>query len=157
MSIKASMRLRTYLSIGGSMTNLNFSMSELIHSDTAIKHNINNMPDINSLDCMLNLIVYCLQPVRDLLKKPMIITSGFRNAQVNNLVGGAVDNYGNPISQHCKGQAADFVVTGMTVQQIIDAIKKSNIEYDQLINEYNKWVHISFVKGRNRKSSFKIG
>ena len=45
--------------------NLNFSMSELIYSDTAVRNNINNMPDINSLDCMLNLIVYCLQPVRD--------------------------------------------------------------------------------------------
>jgi len=157
MSIKASMRLRTYLSIGGSMANLNFTMSELIHSDTAIKHNINNMPDINSLDCMLNLIVYCLQPVRELLKKPMIISSGYRNALVNHLVGGAVDKYGNAISQHCRGQAADFVVNGMTVQQIIDIIKKSNIEYDQLINEYDKWVHISFVKGKNRKSSFKIG
>ena len=139
------------------MASLNFSMSELIHSDMAVKHNINNMPDINSLDCMLDLIVYVLQPLRDMIKKPMIISSGYRNALVNHLVGGAVDSYGNPISQHCKGQAADFIIKGMTVKQIIEFIKKSNIEYDQLINEYDKWVHISFVKGRNRKSSFKIG
>lgn len=135
--------------------NLNFKMSELIHSDTAVARNINNMPDINSLDCMLDLIAHCLQPIRDKIGKPMIISSGFRNAQVNKLVGGAVDVHGNPTSQHCKGQAADFTIKGMSVPAIIEFIKKSGIEYDQLINEYNKWVHISYVKGRNRKQVLK--
>lgn len=128
---------------------LNFKMSELIHSDTAIRNNINNMPDINSLDCMLDLITYCLQPIRDKIKKPMIITSGFRNSQVNKLVGGVAN------SQHAKGQAVDFTISGMSVAQIVEFIKKSGIEFDQLINEYDKWVHISFVKGKNRKQILK--
>lgn len=127
------------------MENLNFKISELIQSDTAIKHNINNMPDINSLDNMLELIVYCIQPVRDKIKKPMIITSGYRNAQVNKLVGGASN------SQHTNGQAVDFKISGMTPSQIVDFIKNSGIEFDQLINEYDKWVHISYNKGKNRK------
>lgn len=131
-------------------------MSELIHSDTAIKHNINNMPDINSMDCLLELIVHVLQPLRDKVGKPIIITSGYRNWQVNKLVGGAVDAHGNPISQHCKGQAADFNIKGMSIAATIDFIKKSGIEYDQLINEFDKWVHISFNKGKNRKQCFKI-
>lgn len=129
--------------------NLNFTMSELIHSDTAIANNISNTPDINSMDNMLNLIVYCLQPIRDKLKKPMVITSGYRNAQVNKLVGGV----GN--SQHQTGQAVDFTVSGMTPTQIVDFIKKSGIEFDQLINEYDKWTHISFNKGKNRKQVLK--
>ena len=129
--------------------NLNFKMSELIYSDTAVRHNINNMPDINSMDCMLNLICYCLQPIRDKLGKPMVISSGFRNSQVNKLVGGVAT------SQHTKGQAVDFTVAGMSVAQVVEFIKKSGIEYDQLINEYNKWVHISFVKGKNRKQVLK--
>lgn len=131
-------------------------MSELIHSDTAIKHNINNMPDINSMDCLLELIVHVLQPLRDKVGKPIIITSGYRNWQVNKLVGGAVDIHGNPTSQHCKGQAADFNIKGMSIATTIDFIKKSGIEYDQLINEFDKWVHISFNKGKNRKQCFKI-
>lgn len=129
--------------------NLNFKMSELIYSDTAVRQNINNMPDINSMDCMLNLICYCLQPIRDKLGKPMVISSGFRNSQVNKLVGGVAT------SQHTKGQAVDFTVAGMSVAQVVEFIKKSGIEYDQLINEYNKWVHISFVKGKNRKQVLK--
>lgn len=128
---------------------LNFKMSELIHSDTAVRQNINNMPDINSLDCMLDLIVHCLQPIREKIAKPMIISSGYRNSQVNKLVGGVAT------SQHCKGQAVDFTVKGMSVAAVIEFIKKSGIEYDQLINEYNKWVHISYVKGRNRKQVLK--
>lgn len=129
---------------------LNFSMSELIHSDTAVRHNINNMPDINSLDNMLELIVNCLQPIRDKLGKPMIITSGYRNSQVNKLVGGTSN------SQHVKGQAVDFNVQGMPVSRVVEFIKQSGIEYDQLINEYNNWVHISYNKGNNRKQCFKL-
>lgn len=130
--------------------NLNFKLSELIHSDTAIKYNINNMPDINSLDCMLNLIHYCLQPIREKLKRPMIITSGYRCPDVNKLAGGAKN------SQHLKGQAVDFIVKDISPSKIIDFIRKSGVEFDQLINEYNKWVHISFVKGKNRKQTLNI-
>lgn len=134
---------------------LKFSISELIASDTAARHNINNMPDIRSLDSMLELIFYVLQPLRKIINKPMIITSGFRNSEVNRLVGGAVDKWGNPTSQHCKGQAADFVVNGLTPAQVVEIVKKSGIEFDQVINEYNKWTHISFNKGKNRKQVLK--
>ena len=126
------------------MTTLNFTMSELIYSDTAVKNNINNMPDINSLDCMLDLIVYCLQPLRDKLGLPMVITSGYRNSEVNALVGGVA------ASQHCKGQAVDFTVAGYTPAQLVTLIKGYGVEFDQLINEYDSWVHISYVKGNNR-------
>ena len=131
-------------------TDLNFSISELIKSDIAIKYNINNMPDINSLDNLLNLIFYCLQPIRNKLNKPMIITSGYRNKKINSLVKGKVN------SQHLNGCAVDFCVTGMKISEIIDFIKASNIEFDQLINEYDKWVHISYNKGKNRLQSFKL-
>lgn len=128
---------------------LNFKISELIYSETAIKNNINNMPDINSLDNMLNLIYHCLQPARELLNAPMTITSGFRNPLVNRLVGGVNS------SQHLYGQAADFIIKGMTPNQIISIIKTSKIEFDQLINEYDKWVHISYNKGKNRREILK--
>lgn len=132
------------------MGNLNFTISELIKSDTAEKNGINNTPDINSLDNLLELIFYVLQPLRDKLKKPIVITSGFRSVKVNILVGG-VDN-----SQHLYGQAADITVNGMSAVQLFDFVKNSGIEYDQCINEYNSWVHVSYNKGHNRKQAFKI-
>lgn len=132
------------------MSKLYFTISELIHSDTAILHNINNMPDINSLDNMLNLIHYVLNPIRERIKKPMIITSGYRCKKVNELVGG------KPTSQHLKGQAVDFVIEGMKPAEIVHFIRNMCIEYDQLINEYDRWVHISFNKGNNKQQSFKV-
>ena len=133
------------------MSNLNFKMSELIHSDIANKYKINNMPDINSLDCMLDLIHHCLQPIRELLGKPMIITSGYRCSTLNN----HPEVGGEKASQHLRGQAADFVVSGMTPKQIVEKIKNSGIVFDQLINEYDRWVHVSFKKGNNRKQVLK--
>jgi len=129
---------------------LKFSISELIHSDAAIKYNINNMPDIRALDNILNLIYYCLQPLREKIGKPIHISSGFRCEKLNQLVKGAKN------SQHLFGQAADIYVDGMTVQNLIIFIKNSRVEFDQLINEYDSWVHISFVKGKNRRQILKI-
>lgn len=129
---------------------LYFKLSEFIHSETAIIHKINNMPDINSLDHLLDLIFYVMQPLRDKARKPIIITSGYRNQQVNKLICGALN------SQHTNGQACDFIIKGLPVSSSIDFIKKSGIVYDQLINEYDKWVHISFVKGKNRMMLFQI-
>lgn len=118
--------------------NLNFSISELVHSDNAIKAGIDNTPTIKEIDNLLNLIFYCLQPIRDKLKKPMIITSGYRNMKVNFLAGGAIN------SGHLKGTCADFVVKGMSIEQVYQFIKKSGIKYTQLIQEKGKWIHIQY-------------
>ena len=127
---------------------LNFSIKELIHSDIAIKNNIDNTPNIEQLDNLVNLIFYCLQPIRDKIKKPMIITSGFRCKKVNNLANGTIN------SNHLTGCAADFHIKGMTIKQIIDFILKSGIEFDELGNEYNKWVHIAYRHKNNRRKVF---
>lgn len=127
---------------------MNFKISELIHSDTAVAYKINNMPDINSLDCMLDLICDCLQPIRDKLKKPMIITSGYRCPALNRAVGGVTS------SQHTKGQAVDFHVNGMTIKEVIDFVIKSGVPFDQLIDE-RSWVHISYRKNNNRRQVLK--
>ena len=132
------------------MSKLYFKMSELIHSDKAILHKINNMPDINSLDNMLNLIHYCLNPIRTAIKKPMIITSGYRCWQLNKAVGGAKN------SQHTKGQAVDFHINGMSISDVIDFIVRSGVPFDQVINEHNQWVHISYRKGNNRRQVLKL-
>ena len=127
------------------MNKINFKISELIHSEIAERCKISNMPDIKSLDNILNLIVCCLQPIRDVIAKPMIISSGYRSKALNKKVGGSVN------SQHLSGQAVDFTVKNMKPDEIINIIKKNNIEFDQLINEYDRWVHVSFNSGKNRK------
>lgn len=128
---------------------LNFKMSELIYSNEAKKNKLNNTPNIDSLDCMLELIASVLQPIRNAIKKPMIITSGYRSPRLNKIVGGKAN------SQHLKGQAVDFVINGLEPEYIVKFIQGMGIEFDQLINEYDSWVHISYVKGKNRKQVLK--
>ena len=129
---------------------LNFSFTELLYSNTAEQYRIKNIPNAEEMDNLLELIVYCIQPIRNKLKRPMIISSGYRCEELNNKIGGVKD------SQHTKGQAVDFKVNGMTAKEVIDFIVKNNFEFDQLINEHNMWVHISYAKGKNRKQVLKI-
>ena len=129
---------------------LNFSFSELLYSNTAEQYRIKNIPDIEEADNLLELIVYCLQPIRNKLGKPMIITSGYRCEELNNKIGGVKN------SQHTKGQAVDFKVKGMTAKEVINFIVDNGFEFDQLINEHDMWVHISYTKGKNRKQVLKL-
>lgn len=134
------------------MIKLNFTMSELLKSDIAEKYNISNIPDKQSLDNILILICECLQPIRNYIDKPMIISSGYRSPRLN----GHPFINGAPNSQHVTGQAVDFTIKGMTPKQIIEKVKASGVEYDQLLNEYNLWVHISYNKGKNRNQILEI-
>lgn len=129
------------------MIKLNFTMSELLKSEVAEKYNISNIPDKQSLDNMLILICECLQPLREFIGKPMIISSGYRSPRLNGhpLINGA------PNSQHVTGQAVDFTIKGMTPRQIIEKIDASGVEFDQCINEKNIWIHLSYNKDNNRR------
>ena len=127
-------------------------MSKLLKSEDTEKYNISNIPDKQSLDNMLTLIIECLQPIRNYINKPMIISSGYRSPRLNGhpLINGAQN------SQHVTGQAVDFTIKGMTPKQIIEKVIASGVEYDQLLNEHNIWVHISYNKGKNRKQVLNI-
>lgn len=133
---------------------LYFNMSELIHSDTAIKYNINNMPDIVHLDNIQNIIYYVLQPIRKHFNVPVDISGGYRSR----LLWQKLKDLGrkpSKTSQHLTGQAADFTVRGKNTKEVFNWIKSSGIEFDQLIYEYdsqgNIWIHISYNHGKNRR------
>lgn len=124
---------------------LNFKMSELIYSKTALENQIYNMPRLDELDNLLELIINVLQPIREQFKSEVVINSGYRNQKLNALVKGAKN------SQHLKGQAADFTVKNHSIEEVIKWIKE-NLVFDQLINEYDKWIHVSYnSRGINRK------
>jgi hypothetical protein len=46
-------------------------------------------------------------------------------------------------SQHRIGCAADIRVPGMTPKQVVEAIIASDIGYDQIIEEFSSWTHLS--------------
>lgn len=129
---------------------LNFTITELCRSETAKKAMINNTPPMGVADNLMLLIVNLLQPLREKLGKPVIITSGYRCAYLNKLVGG------KETSQHVMGQAADIRVKGMTPPALCAFIKSSGLTVDQCINEYDQWVHVSYRKEGNRNQYFKL-
>ena len=131
---------------------LNFSISELCHSDIANQYKIDNKPTMAVCDNLLDLIFYVLQPLRDKLGKPIIITSGYRCKALNShpKIKGANN------SQHITGHAADIKVSYITPYNLWIYIQNSGIEYDQCILEYNSWVHISYKHKGNRKQAFRI-
>lgn len=116
----------------------NFTLEELQVSATALRKDIENVATPDAIKNLEALCAHVLQPLRELLQKPIKILSGYRSPEVNDLVGGA---HG---SQHVKGQAADITVEGMTAQELFEFIDR-NIAYDQLIQEFNEWVHVSWT------------
>jgi zinc D-Ala-D-Ala carboxypeptidase len=118
----------------------NFSLEQLICSETAKRERIDNTPGAEIVD-NLRLLAQGLERVQNLTGFPLEISSGYRCPELNRRVGGA------NTSQHTQGQAADFTCAefGPPVD-IIKAIRASDIEFDQCILEYAKWVHISFSK-----------
>ncbi len=112
-----------------------FSLAEL----TATQHRgIDNTPDLAALGC-LRQTALLLEQVRTRLAVPIIVTSGYRCALLNAAVGGQRK------SQHLTGQAADFIAPGFgSPSAIVIVLKDSGIEFDQIICEFGRWVHISF-------------
>lgn len=124
-----------------------FRLSEFTRSEYAIRHGIDNTPPA---DVLTRLLVSAdgLERVRVVLGVPIYIQGGYRSGTVNAGIGGARN------SQHCLGEAVDFVApTYGDPQAICQAIidHEDWIDFDQLINEGN-WVHISFTShGKPRK------
>jgi len=125
------------------MLSSNFSIKELIKSQTAERRDINNNPGADEIYNMKILAEKILQPVRDHYKIPFTVSSGYRCPELSIAIGSSKK------SQHCKGQAADFEVPGISNWNLCHYIK-DNLEYDQLILECftggnSGWVHCSIA------------
>ena len=118
-----------------------FTLKELTASDIAVRHGIDNTPTSPLILKNLKTLAEGLENVREVLGKPVIVNSGYRSTMVNTLVGS------KPTSQHTKGLAADFICPAFgTPKEIVKKIVSSDIEYDQVILEFDRWVHISFCE-----------
>lgn len=122
-----------------------FTLAEL----TVTQQRMDNTPSHQATDNLIRLCKMILEPARAWLgNKPIIVTSGYRSPEVNRAVGGTMH------SQHLIGQAADFIVPGMTPLAVCQSLKKSDIPYHQLIFEnFNTgWTHISWSGAPARRS-----
>ena len=134
-----------------------FKLSEFIRSATATKQGIENNPSPEAVENLRLLSIHTLEPLREALGLPIVITSGYRCKALNDLIA-----HHSQRSQHMKGQAADLLVQGSKFQVqgasprelLIKAFKtiitSPEIDYDQLII-YPTFIHVSYVgSGKNR-------
>jgi zinc D-Ala-D-Ala carboxypeptidase len=122
----------------------NFSLAEMVKSDTALRHDMDNTPGENEIANLKKLAEKVLQPVRDHYQKGVKCNSGYRAPAVNQKVGGS------PTSDHCKGQAADIEIPGVANADLAKWITE-NLEFTQVILEFytpgvpdSGWVHVSY-------------
>ena len=151
-----------------------FELREFTESATASKHGIANEPPAEAVENLKALCIHTLEPLREALGLPVIITSGFRSKILNDRI-----THHSQRSQHMKGCAADFVVGNSSVSVIghqnlehktgaspmkhetsshrellIKAFRTilidPTVDYDQLIL-YPSFIHVSFVaREKNR-------
>lgn len=133
-----------------------FALSEFTRSETAERHHIDNSLDLateHGKTVTSNLLCICqtiLEPLRQHTGCPIIVSSGYRCAELNRLVGGAAN------SQHLTGEAVDFVLGRKTGNEglktedsgLTEAFiwLQDHTRFDQLILETNgttKWIHVS--------------
>ena len=119
-----------------------------------------NEPNENQIENLKLLCEYVLEPIREKIGCPLVISSGFRSEKVNALVGGS------KTSQHILGQAADIQIFDKTktnkdlFEIIVSMVKNNEIQAGQVIWEFGEiepnWIHVSLPTSRHRNEIMRV-
>lgn len=126
-----------------------FTIGELTSSTTARARGIKNVPGITELNNLISLIENLLDPLRELLGRSIIVSSGYRCKKLNDIV------KGSKTSAHVKGLAADIHTKGNNLEL---AYLAKDLPFDQCII-YDKlesptWIHISYASNPRHQYLF---
>ena len=134
-----------------------FELQEFTESATARSHGIDNVPPFEAVENLKFLCVFTLEPLREALGMPIIITSGYRSKALNDRI-----THHSSTSQHMNGEAADFYVgwnspkekaplrRELLIKAFRQIITDDSIVFDQCII-YPSFIHVSYVRnGKNR-------
>lgn len=117
-----------------------FTMEEMLRSKVAERLHLDNLPP-PYVRAKLHWTMAGLERCRAVLGCPMIVTSGYRNDELNKAVGGAEN------SQHMEGEAADFIAPRFGDPEAVVGALAPMVQIlgiDQLILE-GSWVHVTFT------------
>lgn len=137
-----------------------FSIKELCHSDTAIALGIENKPNQEIKEHLIQLIEELLDPLRNAWGSGIKVNSGFRCSRLNRVLKGSAT------SAHLVGFAADLVPMNGDITEFKKFVprwlKENNIQFDQCLLESNgrgsQWVHIALynLAMKQRKQIFNL-
>ena len=120
-----------------------FSLEELTHTD---HRELSNEPNEAERANLVRLANFLEQVKFVLDDKAIMVNSAFRSKALNDAVGS------KDSSQHRVGCAADIRVPNMTPDQVVQAIIGSQLEFDQVIREFDRWTHISIPNHESDKA-----
>jgi len=128
-------------------------LGEVTRSESAKREGIINMPTPEHYENLKVIAEKIFEPIREHFGVPIFISSGYRSEALNVYIGGSRS------SDHSKGRALDLDMdgssSGVTNKMIFEFIK-DNLEYDQLINEFDfGWVHVGYRLNANRKQTLR--
>ncbi|MHA7114745.1 D-Ala-D-Ala carboxypeptidase family metallohydrolase [Pseudomonas promysalinigenes] len=126
-----------------------FTLREMTVSQTAARGGLDNTPTPEAMS-NLRLLCQALEQVRALFGRPVIISSGYRSPEVNGRVGGVRN------SQHITGLAADFTIFDVDNREVVRRVSESGVAFDQLILEFDSWVHLSVSQAAPRRQVLTI-
>lgn len=117
-----------------------FSRHEALRSATAEKMGIENVPESGETVAAIQHTAHRMEGVRNILgSAPILVSSWYRCPELNKAVGGV------PNSAHQQGFAVDFTCPSFGPPLAVARRVAGRVGFDQLIYEYGRWVHISFV------------
>ncbi|WP_166359359.1 D-Ala-D-Ala carboxypeptidase family metallohydrolase [Pseudomonas akapageensis] len=126
-----------------------FTLGELTVSETASRLGIENTPDPEVMKNLYRLATF-LEDVRALAGGPVLVSSGYRSPALNKVIGGSAR------SAHMSGLAADFNVPGFAPYKLAALIAASQLAFDQLILEFDAWVHLGLALDKPRRQVLTI-
>lgn len=129
----------------------NFQLAEFLRSEIAARRGYQLVMDRWTHEQITRLVNNIMQPVRDELGVPVIITSGYRPAWLNRLVRGSND------SRHMYGCACDWIPVGMTLPMAFKKVHDMDLSIDQLILEHDEWIHCGIaLPGQEPRKQYMI-
>ena len=97
-------------------------------------------------------LIDTIQACREMLGKPMTVTSGYRCAAHNSAIGGA------PKSKHAEGTAIDIIQPGMSGAELYQALNACGVKIGALIRyEGQRNVHLDTRETKVRLEKTKQG
>jgi zinc D-Ala-D-Ala carboxypeptidase len=127
-----------------------FTLEELTFSQTAARNGIDNTPPDEILP-NLRRLAEALERVRAHIGAPIRVSSGYRCLTLNQKIAGS-----SKTSAHVLGLAADISVDGMSAKSLAQKIAAMDHEFDQIICEYDRWVHVGLSLGKPRRELLTI-
>ena len=128
-----------------------FTLEEFTRSSTAKRLKIENTPSDEVVRNIQYGVQMVLDPLRRIIRSPIIITSGFRCSALNKAIGGVANSW------HTKGNAADIKISDEEEAKTIFQALQALPSVDTVLFEHSAtaiWMHVQWDMERTPRHHY---